>query len=279
MRQILGLSFAVCFSLLAWSAASDTQASTKLYVFDCGSLSLLDVTSFGLTNDETSAREMFVPCYMIEHDGQRMLWDAGLPLGIAGKGQQSMPGGFQLLYENSLIDQLQAMQLKPVDFDFVAYSHFHFDHIGAANAFAAVPLLIQQDEFVAAFEQYEDFEVFDIEQYRKVTQSPRIILNGDHDVFGDGSVTIISAPGHTPGHQTLLVKLENYGPVLLSGDLYHFEETRTLRRVPDFNIDANQTLKSMEKIEAVIQQTGAILWIEHVKAQADTLNKAPAYYD
>ncbi len=98
-------------------------------------------------------------------------------------------------------------------------------------------------------------------------------------MFGDGSVVLVSAPGHTPGHQVLLLRLENFGPLILSGDLYHFRKNRELRRVPLFNTDAQQTLESMTKVEALIVAEGATLWIEHDQALADTLNKTPRFYD
>ena len=104
-------------------------------------------------------------------------------------------------------------------------------------------------------------------------------IDGDYDVFGDGSVRLIYTPGHTPGHQSLFVSLENTGEILLSGDLYHTRANRRLRRAPTFNFDAAQTLASMEKVEELLTSTGATLWIEHDKALADTLKKAPQYYD
>ncbi len=77
----------------------------------------------------------------------------------------------------------------------------------------------------------------------------------------------------------LLVRLTNFGPLILSGDLYHFEASRKLRRTPDFNFDKSQTLESMDKVEALVKKTGATFWIEHNKALADTLKLAPAFYD
>ena len=104
-------------------------------------------------------------------------------------------------------------------------------------------------------------------------------LQDDHDVFGDGSVTLIYAPGHTTGHQVLLLEMENTGKLMLSGDLYHTRANRRLRRAPTFNVDAEQTFESMDKVEKILKETGATLWIEHDKALADGLKKAPLYYD
>lgn len=119
-----------------------------------------------------------------------------------------------------------------------------------------------------------DTSLFDGLKGAKIT-----FIDGDHDVFGDGSVRLIYAPGHTAGHQVLLVSLENSGKLLLSGDLYHTRANRALRRVPTFNVDPEQTLASMDKVEKLLVDESAVLWIEHDKALADTLKKAPLYYD
>lgn len=268
--------------LLAGAAAgAETPEALKLYVFDCGAIRFDDVASFGLSNQETPVRELFVPCYLIEHgsgdDVRRLLFDAGLPPDIAGQGEVEPEPGMRLAYARSLEDQLSDLGLAPADVELVAFSHLHFDHVGSANLFAASTLLIQAPDFEAGFDD-PDPRLFPMPLYAALKESPRVLLNGDHDVFGDGRVRLISAPGHTPGHQTLLLDLEETGPVLLSGDLYHFRESRALRRVPVFNSDADQTLASMTRIEALLEAEGATLWIEHDKTLADTLRKAPAFY-
>jgi N-acyl homoserine lactone hydrolase len=98
-------------------------------------------------------------------------------------------------------------------------------------------------------------------------------------VFGDGSITIISTPGHTPGHQSLLVKLPKTGAVVLSGDAVHFKDNFENRRVPEFNTDRDQSFASMQRIADVLAREKAQLWINHDKAQTDRLKKAPAFYD
>ncbi len=251
----------------------------KLYVLDCGSLTFDDVTAFGLANDETSVRTMFVPCYLIDHQGKQLLWDGGLPLGVVGQGAVALPTGGTMTYARSVVDQLDEIGFTPRDIEFVAFSHFHFDHVGAANVFTDSTLLIQSAEYDAAFNHAEDYEVYNAALYEKLRNTPRQLLEGDHDVFGDGQVTIYSAPGHTPGHQTLLVTLNQTGPVMLSGDLYHFEASRRLKRVPVFNTDSEQTLASMARIENILKEQGATLWIEHNAALARTLRKAPAFYE
>lgn len=257
-----------------------SKPGVKLYVFDCGLLRLEDISGFGLSNTDTDVRQMFVPCYLIEHPSQgRLLWDAGLPLALVGQGVQDYAAGMTQEYRESLIDQMRSMRLSPSDVDFVAFSHMHFDHVGAANEFVDATLLIQETEYEAAFKQHADNPIFDFELYKDLTQSTKTLLSGDHDVFGDGSVRIISTPGHTPGHQVLYLELEKMGPLMLGGDLYHFQASRKLRAVPTFNTSRDQTLASMDKVESLIEVTNATLWIEHDMALAYRLNLAPSFYE
>ncbi|HEY6597672.1 MAG TPA: N-acyl homoserine lactonase family protein [Pseudomonadales bacterium] len=258
--------------------SSVALAGPKLYVFDCGLINLTGVTPFGLKSDATSVRELFVPCYLIEHSKGRLLWDTGLPLSAAGQGVIKLDDGGTIVYERSIVDQLAAMGIAPADITHMAVSHLHTDHAGGINAFAGAKVLMQKAEWDSALAGNPEFEPSAV--FAKLKETPTLtIIDGDYDVFGDGSVKLIYAPGHTPGHQTLRVELEKTGPVLLSGDLYHFRESRTLRAVPTFNFDAAQTLASFDKVEALLKATNTTLWIEHDKLFADTLKKAPQYYE
>ena len=106
-----------------------------------------------------------------------------------------------------------------------------------------------------------------------------IIPTDDYDVFGDGTVVMKLAPGHTPGHQVLFLKLKKTGQIVLSGDLYHYPEERKLKRVPTFETDQQQTVATREKIEAFLKQSGAQLWIQHDYIANAKLKKAPQFYE
>jgi glyoxylase-like metal-dependent hydrolase (beta-lactamase superfamily II) len=257
--------------------SSQVFAGPKLYVFDCGLLNLDSLEMFNLTQSESSVRQMFVPCYLIEHENGRLLWDGGLPKSVAdAEGPVSIDGG-SMVYTRWIVDQLADMDISLSDVTHVAYSHLHFDHAGAANFFVESNVIMQRKEWDAAFggeSEFVDTSLFDGLKGAKLS-----FIDGDYDVFGDGSVKLIYSPGHTPGHQVLLIALENTGQVLLSGDLYHTRANRCLRRAPTFNYDAEQTLKSMTKVEQLLAENGATLWIEHDKALADTLKMAPQFYD
>jgi len=271
------VSLAACASLPvpSWLASQ----SPKLYVMDCGYLSFPDVSPFGISNKDTPVREMFVPCYLISHKGKTMLWDAGLPVALVGQGDVPMEGapGASMRYDRSVVDQLADIGLKPSDVDYLALSHLHFDHAGAANLFADSTWLVQRAEHAAGFAEKIN-PVFNRALYAKLENAETKLLDGDHDVFGDGKVQIISTPGHTPGHQILYLEMAETGRLVLSGDLYHFRVSKAKKATPVFNTSRAETLRSMGKAEALLERTGATLWIEHDMKLARTLKKAPDFY-
>jgi N-acyl homoserine lactone hydrolase len=170
----------------------------------------------------------------------------------------------------TLASQLESLGVKPADIKYVAVSHTHPDHIGNVELFPQAMLLVQKAE-------YEWPNPLGVGRFK--AEHPVTKLEGDYDVFSDGSVTIISTPGHTPGHQSLLVKLPKTGALVLSGDAVHFKSNWENRGVPSGNTDKDKTLSSMQRISDVLAKEKAQLWINHDKAQRDSLRMAPAYYD
>ena len=254
------------------------DSSLKLYVFDCGVIRLGTLDGFSIADDETNVRDLSVPCYVIEHENGRLLWDGGLVSSTADVDGWQGEGMLTRL-DKTFGEQLPAIGLDMTSFDYAAYSHMHWDHVGVANEVVGATLIIQQKELDATFS--DEVTVPGIRQslFDNLRTAEQIVIAGDYDVFGDGRVRIISAPGHTPGHQVLFIDLANTGPIVLSGDLYHFALSRQDRRVPSFNVDRELTLASMDRVEALVQDTGATMWIEHELALFETLNKAPAFYD
>ena len=272
-------SYILVFLSIFMISCEEISKKTKLFIFDCGLLQLEDISNFSLKNSDTNVRDLFVPCYLIEHPKGKLLWDAGLPIEIAGQGSFTRPNGIKVSYKKSLLDQLDEINISPDQIDFVAISHMHWDHVGASSIFPESTLLIQEKEYEAAFISPDEYDVFNLDDYSSLTKNPRVLLNGDYDVFGDGSAIILSAPGHTPGHQALLVNLENDGAIILSGDLYHFEISRSIQAVPVFNTDKEETLRSMKKIEDKVIKESAQFWIEHSLELANGLKLSPEFYN
>ena len=263
------------------SIAEAEAAALRLYVFDCGRVRFddeqLDAFDFGLTSEETDVRVLIASCYVVEHERGRLLWDGGLPLATAETEGWREVDGKQLRLDRRLADQLAEIDLDFTAFDYVAFSHMQHDHVGVANEVEGATLLIQGPEYEAAFADEITVYGYRPALYEGLRNAERQILDGEHDVFGDGRVRILPAPGHTPGHQMLFVDLAETGPVLLSGDLYHFQFNRDHRRVPSINVDAEETLASMERTEQFLEESGAELWIQHELKRFEQVERAPAY--
>ncbi len=263
-------------AVAASACAPGARREVRLYVFDCGWARLTTLVRFGIADHETDVRQAPFPCYLIEHPRGRLLWDGGMP--ARTEGWQEVQPAFSVRLDRTLAEQLADMGLTLDSLDYIVFSHMHYDHVAIANELRSGTFIIQQAEYDAAFADQVTVPGFDTAAYAGVRNLPRRTITGDHDVFGDGRVRIISTPGHTPGHQSMLLELAETGTVVLSGDLYHFPISRELRRMPVFNVDSAQSLESMRRVEALLQEVGAQLWIHHDSTLFATLRKAPAYY-
>ena len=264
--------------LSACASISTDTAPTKLYVFDCGNIVVKDLSIFtpGLNKDKE--KRMTDSCYLIQHEKGMLLWDAGLSDALGNKGVDAWEGKFHLSVSHPLSDQLKEIKVSPTDIDFIGISHFHADHTGNANLFTNAALIIQQEEYDAAFGDDPSAAGFNPDSYKFLDKTKIKITSGDYDVFGDGTVVVKRAVGHTPGHQVLFLDLADSGPILLSGDLYHFTDNRTHKRVPSFNFNKEQTLKAMEQIESFVKQEKAQLWIQHDLEQNKSILHSPSFY-
>ena len=261
--------------------AAATDASVQLYVFNCGDFRFPSVENFSVGDNETTVRDLVVPCYIIDHPRGTLLWDGGLPSATANiSGWQRDPEtGVQVRMQQTLQSQLLDMDLgfDLTSINLAAFSHIHYDHVGIANELTNAKWLVQRGDYEVVAKG-GTVPAYDPALLAEIKKRPTQVLDGDYDVFGDGKVRLISATGHTPGHQVLYVELADFGPLMLSGDLYHFRLSRDQRRVPMFNVDKNQTLEAMDKVEALVAETGATFWIEHDAALFETLKLAPNFY-
>jgi glyoxylase-like metal-dependent hydrolase (beta-lactamase superfamily II) len=257
------------------------QAGPRLYVLDCGTISPMDPALFSLKKEEIKGDAHFVsPCYLIVHPKGTLAWDLGqVPdAKIKEDGTEAVEQGI-LKATRRLDHQLEALGHPVKDITFVAMSHYHADHTANANAFAGSTWIVQQAEYDMMFKD-GDVGIRTPATYQALKTAKRITLNNeDHDVFGDGTVVIKTAPGHTPGHQMLFLRLRKFGPLLLAGDLYHLPEEKTLDRVPTFDFDAAMTRATRKKVDTFLAQSGAKMWIQHDPPTYAALKKAPEYYD
>lgn len=285
MRALLLLLLTVSFPFHAFA-----QDNVKLYRLDCGEVQVLDLNLFSIDNHYEGQQKKFVSsCYLIQHGAHNFLWDAGLPEALINNPEQGVSDNFKMIVQKTFAEQLAEINLKPKDITHVAASHGHGDHSGNLSLFKHAKLLIQKPEYLLLKNTPEKAKEVHLapDNFEYFIQNPDqvTVLEGESDVFGDGSVHIISLPGHTIGHMGLLINLKNAGTVVLSGDQYHFSENRVNDGVPSFNYDVKlngngeQTRKSSAKLEKIVKDNDALLIIQHEPKHVYRLPAFPKYLD
>ena len=260
--SLLALGASALISTNAWAQAD------ALWRIDCGT----GATPMPALNARFSDTLAFpdlkltftYSCYLIKHGNDYMVWDTGFA-----------PGSNPNAPKTSLADYLAQVNVKPEQVKFVGISHFHADHTGQLASLTNATLLIGKGDWdgvtanppmgganAAGFKQW-------IAEGRKVEP-----LTGDKDVFGDGSVMVIRAPGHTPGHSILMVRLKEKGVVLLTGDLVHFRENYEVGGIPSFNFDRAQTAASIDRLKKLEANLKATVVIQH---DMRDIGKLPAF--
>jgi N-acyl homoserine lactone hydrolase len=265
MRLRFALSLLLTL-LLPIELARAQDRLERLYVIDCGQRTAPDVAPWTPGVNVGKPVDFVDTCYLLKHGADWMIWDTGLTDEISSS-PSSDPHAWKRT--NSLAGELERIGVKPSNIKYVAVSHTHPDHIGNVELFPQALLLVQKAEY--------DWPGQDGKP-RFLSSHPVKTLEGDYDVFGDGSVTLISTPGHTPGHQSLLVQLPQTGAVLLSGDAVHLKDNWDAKRVPAINVDKEKTSTSMQRMSELIAKTKAQLWINHDKPQSLTMKHLPEFY-
>jgi N-acyl homoserine lactone hydrolase len=273
---LLAGALASCADMTAQRAGS----VERMYVFYCGEGTAADRSRWSPGVDVGKPIALTNSCYLIKHTRGWLMWETGYSESIATikDGYPTPVLHWRWRAPKNLTDQLAGIGLVPEEITHLGFSHAHPDHIGNGNLFAGGTLLIQQAEYEFYLGPKGKPPAAPA-NFDKLRTSNIVFLNGDFDVFGDGTLTILATPGHTPGHQSLLVKLPKTGAVLLTGDAAHFRENFDKRRSPVQNFNKEQTVKSMDKIAAVAAANKAQIWINHDVDQTAKLKMAPAYYE
>jgi glyoxylase-like metal-dependent hydrolase (beta-lactamase superfamily II) len=205
-----------------------------------------------------------VSCYLIKHGEDYLLWDAGLP-----------SVGLPTAQKTNLVELLAQLNITPEQIKYLAISHYHADHTGQAPLFPQSTLLIGKGD-------WDELTSASPNEMAKPTPFAHWISGGgkvelvpaDKDIFGDGTVVMLTTPGHTPGHHSLLVKLRKMGPVLLSGDLVQFHENYDDNGVPPFNTNRADTLASIDRFKKIAANLKATVIMQH---DSRDMAKLPAF--
>jgi glyoxylase-like metal-dependent hydrolase (beta-lactamase superfamily II) len=251
--------------------------SPRLYVIDCGTLINNRPEDFNLKREEVADTNLAVTCFLVIHPKGILLFDTGLSDRLVGRPlYENYIFGYGQIKMNTLSGQLADIGVAPGDITYLALSHSHIDHIGNANDYAGSIWLAQKAEMEAMFGARPAPPWAG--EYAALKHARTEVIEGDHDVFGDGTVILKFTPGHTPGHQSLYVKLAKTGGVVISGDLFHYSEERKLDRMPTPE-QKSATPASRALIEQFLKQEHAQLWIGHSMAFFRDATKAPGWYE
>ena len=266
--------------------------TARLYVLDCGMLNIdpAGVARYHVTEKEVVESRMPVPCFLVVHPKGTLLWDTGTIPDADVEKAAPRPALYDVnpvshaVVSKTLKSQLAALGYAPADITYVAISHAHKDHTANLNQFAASTWLVRPIErefmFRPGNERVEPKFYNQLEHAKWIDISKDESKDAEYDLFRDGTVVIKAAPGHTPGHEVLVLNLAKSGRIMVAGDLYHYPPERTFaRRPPDNEFNVEQSAASRAMIEEYLKKTKATIWIQHDYRTIASLKKTPAFYE
>ncbi len=235
-----------------------TNDTISIEPLDCGTLT----ASFSMfeTDGSDDALTIPVPSWLIRHGDTTVLFDCGMSAALAQPGELldivSLFFGVGLGDEQLIGAALETRQVDPADIDIVVLSHLHFDHVGGLGQLSNARVVVQADEWAAGFDDElaaaNSFSRDDFDLGHDV-----VSIDGEHDLFGDGRISCIPTPGHTPGHQSLRIRLADR-EVVLCGDCAYFERTLDGGSLPGIGHSHDQQAASIDRLVAM-RSAGALL--------------------
>jgi glyoxylase-like metal-dependent hydrolase (beta-lactamase superfamily II) len=269
-RVLAGLLAA---ALLA-GAARAAPPPVELWRLDCGELWEGNLDEFSDTHAYVGqSKRLVVSCYLIRHGESYMLWDTGLEKSDLGKPLVRNTTESEAL-SVTLVDQLAKIAVRPQQISLIGISHYHFDHTGQAADFPQAKLLMGKADLALLRQPARAARAKPLAPWIGGGASVEEV-EGDKDIFGDGRVVMLGLPGHTPGHHGLLVKLDEAGTVLLSGDVAHFRENLEGNGVPIYNADRADSLASMDRFRTLGRNLHATVVIQHDERDVPKLPAFP----
>lgn len=257
-------------------AHAQSDAELRLYTLDCGAIKIKDASILDVTNRMQGTRDLKNTCYVIQHGEEYMLWNAGFnPDAIKGS-KPTDP--FLPSMTETIPESLDKIGLKIHDITKIGVSNNHFEHIGQANLFKHAKLYIGTRDYTFMFEKDPVPEGLTPEFLDEWADGKNVEkITTRHDVFGDGSVMIIPASGSTHGNLALLVNLKVSGPHMLMGDTWYTYQNYKYNLVSDFDVNPEQSKRTMRYMKAFMRQKNAKMVINHDPDHLAELPDIPAY--
>lgn len=272
--------FIALFAVLLVSSAA-TVSAQKLYWTASGLFGPFDIK--GLIPSYPESRDIKIPINMwiLDHPKGLVLYDTGNNVAISDGQCKThwMAGLCDFLKptqtRKDVIDQqLEKLGYKVSDVKIVITSHSHLDHIGNIEMFPDAIHVMQKKELYQAWwpEKFQRTGAHVLADYDDARDFNYMELNGDYDLFGDGSVVILSTPGHTMGHQSVKLQLPETGTVILAQDAIWMEEN--LEGYPaGLNYSVLDYTNSVNRLKMMRDIENAKLWFGHSGKQYDTMGE------
>lgn len=252
----------------------------RLYVLDTGMIDHDDYGAFSPGMPAGVRGSMTVKSYLVVHPEGTLLWDTGIEDAIADEaGGREFAEGVVFRVPKTLRSQLAALGRKPEDIDVLGLSHLHIDHLGNIDLVPQATVLLHEAEYDAGYGQQAEELGYLPDTYAALPQDRIRRLSGEHDVFGDGTVVTKPWPGHTVGHQGLVVRLRQAGTVVIGSDVAHSVRNLDELLVPPSNYDEELSVRSMEDVKALAREEDATVWIQHDRDQQAGVRQAPEWYE
>lgn len=279
-RYLVALLALALAGMQSWpAAAAEPVGQLRLYAINCGDMHALNKGMFSDTGEyDGQTHEGISVCFLVRHPKGTLLWNTGVGDEYAGQENGRLGALFTIHLQDTLTSELQKIGLAPSDIDFIGFTHFHGDHTGNAKNFMDATWIVSRAEVDAATSTPPRVNA-NPDFLKALASAKKQPINGDHDVFGDGSVRTLKTPGHTPGHQSLMLQLPRAGTVVLSGDLYHMRDNRKFHRVPGGNSSRADTLASFDRLDTIVKNRKARLVIDHDRDDFARLPTFPAWLD
>lgn len=261
--------------------------SLRLYMFQSGS-QLCKLHHIKMNQGEGAGCEIPVPWFLVRHPEGAVLIDGGLAAeGLADPkaywGDSVDTFRPVMTPDQGCLAQLDALGVRPGDIRYVLLSHLHSDHTGSIGRFANATHIVQRREYEYAFAP----DWFAAGAYaRRDFDRPNLawqFLEGeatdDLDLYGDGSIRILFTPGHSPGHQSILVDLPGSGPILLAIDAAYTWDHWQEKALPSLMTSASEVARSVRKLRFLAERLGATVVPGHDPQAWAGFRQAPLFYE
>lgn len=255
----------------------------RLYAFHCGGeiVPMSVISPFAENPGEMIEIPYFV--YLVQHESGNVLFDSGSHPSLADRPHDRLGAVADLIEikmetTDGVVDHLAKIGVSPSDVDLVVQSHLHYDHAGGLEFFPGTPVVVQQEELDFANKPpiYQE-DMYVAADFEGVDNWKAI--EGDYDVFGDGKIVAFPTPGHTRGHQSLLVRLPG-GSVILVADAAYAPESIEESILPGLLWSPDAMIESWERIRKMRDEENAKLILTHDREYATNTKLAPdAWYE